>query len=167
MKEARNNAARLAGQVAKQQKHKAPAQQETQQREREDEMKKKQEIEQELEGEEKRRQNHEVEKREAANRQREDVARGDQPQDEPIVVSNEGIIHEELDVGSNVVVLAPAKSSRNVHASSNRSYSPEISLALQGSPVSVAKKSSTLLPSRLVTSEVVVEGTKERETFKR
>ena len=54
---------------------------------------------------------------------------------------------EVLDVGSNVEVFALSKSSRSANASEGM-YSPDMSVVVQGSPSSAARKSMKLVPSR-------------------
>ena len=162
VEEARSNAAYLMRLVAQEKEAKAQQQREREAEKREEERRQREREEAERWEEERRQQEREAERREGERRQREketqrreegrrqkDHANHTQAQND-IIVLDTGDVMEELDVGSNTEVFALPKTSRQANTSEGM-YSPDMSVAVQqGSPSSVLKKSTRLLPSRWV-----------------
>ena len=156
VEEARSNAAYLMRLVAQEKEAKAQQQREREAKTREEERRQREREEAKRWEEEKRQREREAERRQREKetqrrdegRRQKDHANHTQAQND-IIVLDKGDIMEELDVGSNTEVFALPKSSRQASTSEGM-YSPDMSVAVQGSPSSVSKKSTRLLPSRWV-----------------
>ena len=163
VEEAKSNAAYLMKLVAKEKEAKAQQQRQREAEKREEERREKEAERRQREREEadrrkeeeRRQQEREAERREEERRQREGEA-GRQSDhvtqsrvQNDVILLEVGEIVEELDVGSNTEVFALPSTSRHANSSEGM-YSPEMSVAVQGSPSSVLKKSTRLLPSRWV-----------------
>lgn len=162
VEEAKSNAAYLMRLVAQEKEAKAQQQREREAEKREEERRGKEaqrrqreREEAERREEERRQQEREAERREEERRQRE--GEGGRQNDHvtqtrvqnDVILLEIGETVEELDVGSNTEVFALPSTFRQANSSEGM-YSPEMSVAVQGSPSSVLKKSARLLPSRWV-----------------
>ena len=171
VEEAKSNAAYLMKLVAKEKEAKAQQQRQREAEKREEERRAKEAKRRQREREEadrrkeeeRRQQEREAERREEERRQREgEVGRQNDHVTQSrvqndVILLEVGEIVEELDVGSNTEVFALPSTSGHAHANSSEGmYSPEMSVAVQGSPSSVLKKSTRLLPSRSVGDSTVV-----------